>query len=156
MAAAIAKIYGAVAAGGQELDINPDIMEALITPAVSPTLGCRDIILKMNTLYSFEFLKPCSSFQFDCNDKAFGTYGPGGSFGFADPELQIGYAYVMNKPEFQIFDNPRELALRKGGCIGVSRECRRAGTIICPNKQLFCFQSYLTVKTPSSLLLKLA
>jgi hypothetical protein len=37
----------------------------------------------------------------------------GGSFGFADPTSEIGYAYVMNKSGFCIFDDPRELSLRK-------------------------------------------
>ena len=44
--------------------------------------------------------------------RAFGTPGTGGSFGFADPDARLGYAYVMNKTDFYMFDDPREKALR--------------------------------------------
>lgn len=38
--------------------------------------------------------------------------GAGGSFGFADPDARVGYAYVMNKLNFYLVDDPREKALR--------------------------------------------
>ena len=31
---------------------------------------------------------------------------------FADPDARLGFAYVMNKMDFQMFDDPREKALR--------------------------------------------
>jgi hypothetical protein len=33
-------------------------------------------------------------------------------FAFADPDARLGYAYVMNKTDFYMFDDPREKALR--------------------------------------------
>ena len=44
--------------------------------------------------------------------RAFGFPGAGGSFAFADPDARVGYAYVMNKMDFYMFDDPREKALR--------------------------------------------
>ena len=38
--------------------------------------------------------------------------GRGGSFAFADPDARLGYAYVMNKMDFYLVDDPREKALR--------------------------------------------
>jgi len=46
-----------------------------------------------------------------CCAKA-GTPGARGSFRFADPDARLGYAYVMNKMDFYLNDDPREKALR--------------------------------------------
>ena len=49
---------------------------------------------------------------FGSSQRAFGTPGAGGSFAFADPDARLGYAYVMNKLDFYLFDDPREKPLR--------------------------------------------
>ena len=41
-----------------------------------------------------------------------GAPGAGGSFAFADPDARLGYAYVMNKLDFYLSDDPREQSLR--------------------------------------------
>jgi CubicO group peptidase (beta-lactamase class C family) len=49
---------------------------------------------------------------FGSSQRTFGAPGAGGSFGFADPDKRLGYAYVMNKLDFYLQDDPREKALR--------------------------------------------
>ena len=61
---------------------------------------------------SLGFLRPGPQLDWGSSRRAFGTPGAGGSFGFADPDGRLGYAYVMNNMEFHMFDDPREKALR--------------------------------------------
>ena len=49
---------------------------------------------------------------FGRSDKAFGFPGAGGSFAFADPDAQVGFAYAMNKVGGYMWDDPREKSLR--------------------------------------------
>ena len=55
---------------------------------------------------------PGPRLAFGSSQRAFGAPGAGGSFGFADPDARLGYAYVMNKLDFYLIDDPREKALR--------------------------------------------
>ena len=57
-------------------------------------------------------VKPFPRLRFGAaGDRAFGTPGAGGSFGFADPETGVGYCYAPNRLGFGLID-PRETALR--------------------------------------------
>ena len=69
-------------------------------------------MLGQQTRYSAGFLRPCQDCRFGSSERAFGAPGAGGSFGFADPDEQIGYAYVMNRMGYYLFDDPREKTLR--------------------------------------------
>jgi CubicO group peptidase (beta-lactamase class C family) len=69
-------------------------------------------VLRVDTSFSLGFLKPCSISRFGLSETAFGTPGAGGSFGFADPDAGLGFAYVMNRMGFHLIDDPREKALR--------------------------------------------
>jgi CubicO group peptidase (beta-lactamase class C family) len=108
----MARIYGSLAMGGREIGITPRTWQELVAPAPAPTLGARDAILKIDTLYSFGFSRPSPAMQFGCGPTAFGCPGAGGSFGMADPEEQVGFAYVTNKMGFRLFDDVREKAVR--------------------------------------------
>ncbi len=118
----IAKIYGSLATGGSELGITAKTWEELIATATSPPLGTYDAVLKMDTRYSFGFSRPSRDMQFGLRATAFGCPGAGGSFGMADPEAGVGYAYVTNKMGFRIFDDVREKAIRDAcyRCLGLA------------------------------------
>ncbi len=111
-ARAIAKLYGIFATGGKELGIKPETMEAITKPANDPELGRFDEVLQTETRFSLGFLKPFPGLEFGTNEKAFGTTGAGGSFGFADPDTQVGFSYIMNKAGFHLLrDLDREKPL---------------------------------------------
>ena len=94
-ARAIAHAYGEFANGGKELGLRKETLEELMAPARSPSRGLRDEALKMDSRYSLGFIKPDPSDPFG-PPSSFGMMGTGGSFGFADPQNQIGFGYVLN------------------------------------------------------------
>ncbi|MBO0865204.1 MAG: beta-lactamase family protein [Mycobacterium sp.] len=112
-ARAVAKAYGCVATGGSELGLTPTTLDALTQPAVTPSGGIRDKVLHVDSVFSLGYCKPVPHFRFGSSDKAFGTPGYGGSFGFADPDTGIGFGYVMNRLGFHLWSDPREIAMRQ-------------------------------------------
>lgn len=112
-ARAVAELYGTAAAGGERIGLTPDVLSALTAPATAPSRGLRDRVLNVDLQFSLGFSKPLPTAHFGSSDKAFGTPGFGGSFGFADPDTGVGFGYVMNKLGFHLYSDPRELALRQ-------------------------------------------
>ena len=106
-ARAMAEVYSVFATGGRELGLKEETLQQLRAPAVPPLYGFHDACLKVEVQFSLGFAK------IDPNGHpgAFGAPGAGGSMGFADPDAQIGYAYVMNRMNTYLED-PRDLALR--------------------------------------------
>jgi CubicO group peptidase (beta-lactamase class C family) len=112
-ARAIARAYGAVASGGAELGIGPDTLRELEAVPRPPRAGTMDKILLTDTAYALGFMKPFPMLPFGSSPRAFGHTGTGGSFGYADPDRGLGYAYVMNRADFAVPTSARELALRR-------------------------------------------
>jgi CubicO group peptidase (beta-lactamase class C family) len=56
------------------------------------------------------FFKPSPDFPFT-GESAFGCPGLGGSFAYADPKTKTAFAYVMNRMDFYLWEDPREKAL---------------------------------------------
>jgi CubicO group peptidase (beta-lactamase class C family) len=112
-ARSVARAYSAFALGGGELGITAETMTALARPAKAPPRGSFDEVLRVDTSFSLGFLKPCPLSRFGLSETAFGTPGAGGSFGFADPDAGLGFAYVMNRMGFHLVEDPREKALRE-------------------------------------------
>ena len=111
-ARALAKAYGVLATGGQALGLAPRTMEELTAPPTLPTGGSRDLIIGWQTAFGLGLWKPCPVFLPGLSSRAFGGAGAGGSLGYADPDTEVGYAYVMNRMGFHMYDDPREKTLR--------------------------------------------
>jgi CubicO group peptidase (beta-lactamase class C family) len=109
-ARAMARAYSAFAEGGAELGITPATLASLT--AEPESARPMDEVLGVPSWYTLGFLRPGPELGFGSSQRAFGTPGAGGSFAFADPDARLGYAYVMNKMDFYLFDDPREKALR--------------------------------------------
>ena len=109
-ARAMARAYSAFAEGGAALGLTPATMAALTAPPAPARV--IDAVLGVPSWYSLGYLRPGPDLGFGSSPRAFGTPGAGGSFAFADPDARLGYAYVMNKMDFYLFDDPREKALR--------------------------------------------
>jgi CubicO group peptidase (beta-lactamase class C family) len=71
------------------------------------------MVLGVPSSYSGGFWKPSADWRFGTDGRAYGTPGGGGSMGLADPATGTGFAYVMNRFDHYLVDDPRELALRE-------------------------------------------
>jgi CubicO group peptidase (beta-lactamase class C family) len=110
-ARAIAKAYGVFASGGHELGLRPETIEALEAPAAPSRHGFFDECLRGPVKFSLGFMKPSDTFPFG-HASAFGAPGAGGSMGYADPKVGIGYGYVTNQMGTSLEGDPRDVALR--------------------------------------------
>lgn len=109
-ARAFAHAYGVFATGGKELGLREETFQQLRAPAVAPVHGFRDACLKQEIEFSLGFAKPGDKYHF-AHPSAFGMRGWGGSFAFADPHAEIGYAYIPNRLVVGL-DDARERSLR--------------------------------------------
>ena len=125
-ARALAAIYSEFATGGHTLGLTAQVLDALQAGPVTPRHGFRDMVLKTDLCYSLGLEKPGGDFDFDGSPQAFGTFALGGSFAFADPARQIGYAYVTNKLGFHKWADPREKTVRDSfiACAGAADNVR--------------------------------
>ncbi len=110
-ARAIARAYSAFAEGGAELGITRGTFARLIAPP--DVAEPEDVVLGVPSYFSLGFLRPGPQPSFGSSPRAFGAPGAGGSFAFADPDARLGYAYVMNRLDFYLENDPREKTLRR-------------------------------------------
>ena len=108
----LARLYGALAQGGRELGITPEVFAALAAMPDLPPGGSRDHVMGVEARWGPGFAKSSPDFPFGSGTLAFGMPGIGGSFAFADPDLELGYAYAPMRLGIVPFDEPREVALR--------------------------------------------
>jgi CubicO group peptidase (beta-lactamase class C family) len=97
-ARALARACSCFAEGGVELGVTPETFARIVAPPV--VSRPVDEVLGVPSYFSLGFLRPGPDIEFGSSPRAFGAPGAGGSFAFADPDVRLGYAYVMNKLDF--------------------------------------------------------
>ena len=101
----LATIYAALAQGGGDL-LSNDAIEAC-----GPTehAAREDMVLGFLVRRSLGFILSTAGgrYEWGPNPRTFGHSGAGGSLGFADPDAQIGFGYVMNQMSAGLGADPR-------------------------------------------------
>jgi CubicO group peptidase (beta-lactamase class C family) len=111
----MARAYGEIASGGARLGFSSATLAALSAPPQLPSGGTYDRVIQLADVHwSLGFVRPSPIFHFGTSGSsaAFGDVGGGGSFAFADPVAQVGFAYAPNRTDLYLYDDPREKALR--------------------------------------------
>ena len=96
-ARALARIYGALARGG-EIDgvriLQPETLDRAITQQAE---GPDAVLGGMPMRFGLGFMLRSMVMPLSPNPRAFGHPGAGGSIGMADPDARVGFGYTMNK-----------------------------------------------------------
>jgi CubicO group peptidase (beta-lactamase class C family) len=94
-ASALARIYGALACGG-EIDGVRVLSQDVLRQATTVSSQGTDVIWGFKSRIGLGFALNRPHGMMGPNEAAFGHDGYGGSIGFADPDTGIGFGYVTN------------------------------------------------------------
>jgi CubicO group peptidase (beta-lactamase class C family) len=94
-ASALARIYGALALGGEIDGVHVLSSEVIEQARQEQCLG-KDLILPVVSRFGLGFQMPPAEEPVGPNFKVFGHAGAGGSYGQADPENRMSFGYTMN------------------------------------------------------------
>lgn len=101
-ARALARIYGALARGG-EVDgvriLNPETIDAAI---VEQAFGPDNVLGQLPMRFGMGFMLRHDLIPLSPGPRAFGHPGAGGSIGMADPDAKVGFGYTMNQMQMGI------------------------------------------------------
>jgi len=108
---AIARAYSEFATGGKMLGLDRRTLDELEASAIEPPAGPMDAVLGESTYYRLGFSKPGPDVWFGSGEDAYGMPGLGGSIGFADPNKEMGFAYVPIRLGYNLSGDSRRIAL---------------------------------------------
>jgi len=106
----LARIYGALAAGGTVDGVKVLSRETLERGTASQ-IAARDLVIPFPMDWACGWMRNYHGVIYGPNKDAFGHSGYGGSFGFADPNARVGVGYVMNRMAANMMGDPRSLRL---------------------------------------------
>ena len=105
-ARALARIYGALACGG-EVDgiriLEPETIDRARTEQAS---GPDATIGQLPMRYGLGYMLRSDFMPLSPSPNAFGHPGAGGSIGMADPDSGVGFGFVMNKMQMGLVGGP--------------------------------------------------
>lgn len=105
----LSRLYAALAGDGSLGGVRLVAPATLAPLSARQTWAERDRVLHKPIGWSQGFVKD-EPHLFTPSPRAFGHPGAGGALGWADPELQLGIGYVMNRMDWRI-RSPRAIAL---------------------------------------------
>jgi CubicO group peptidase (beta-lactamase class C family) len=105
-ARAIARIYGALANGGEIDGIRIISREGIERAVCEEAVSKEDPVTGSPMRFARGFMLNTEG-NYGPNPHAFGHGGAGGSIGFADPEANIAVGYAMNQMQVNPDDEPR-------------------------------------------------
>jgi CubicO group peptidase (beta-lactamase class C family) len=108
-ARAVARVFTALACGGAVDEVRV-LRQETIGQAIAEASSGPDFVLGRPSRFGLGFQLTQTERPLGPNARTFGHFGAGGSVGFADPDLRLAFAYVINRsgPRWQ---NPRNRAL---------------------------------------------
>lgn len=96
-ARALARLYGALARGGELDGVHVLSREAIERARVEQSYGEDAVLFGLPSRFGLGFMLDLPEHRIVPQGDIFGHPGAGGSIGFADPEAGVGFGYVMNK-----------------------------------------------------------
>jgi CubicO group peptidase (beta-lactamase class C family) len=107
-ARSLARLYAACVG---DVDGTRLLTDESVARALGPhTEGVDTVMLDLDVQYGLGFHIPGPALKLG-GPRSFGHYGAGGSLGFADPDLELGFGYVMNRMALSITGDPRTSTL---------------------------------------------
>ncbi|MHB1140041.1 MAG: serine hydrolase domain-containing protein [Microthrixaceae bacterium] len=110
-ARSLARMYAACVG---EVDGVRLLDEATVAAAIEPRTEGPDAVLMFPIPFGLGFMRHSDMSPF-LGGRGFGHYGAGGSVGFADPDRNLSFGYVMNQMQFGLAGDPRTAALIAAG-----------------------------------------
>ncbi|MGH0038524.1 MAG: serine hydrolase domain-containing protein [Myxococcota bacterium] len=104
----VARAYESFVCGGPGR--RPSVSPALHADATTVQVDGDDLVLGRPSRFGLGFQLPRPERPLGPNAGAYGHYGYGGSLGFADPDLGLGFGFLTNRPGDR-WQTPRTQAL---------------------------------------------
>jgi CubicO group peptidase (beta-lactamase class C family) len=110
-AAALARIYGALARGGSLDGATLLAPESIERAREEQAFGPDAVLGSLPMRFGLGFMLRQDLMPISPSPNAFGHPGAGGSIGMADPDARVGFGYVMNKMKLGLVGGPSAFAV---------------------------------------------